>query len=197
MHTKTKNGDQALHIACRHKVKEIVPIVEFLINQGADQQARDSKGKCLKDYMKENILLKNVIANAKKKASKYANTSNWGQYGSGRKKSSTGSPGLFSSGSLYSNDSFGILDLKGERLYSSAGYKIDNKNKGKKVDGNITLYQHGLLFTFKKGFISKSTVEEFHPWKPYVDIIDDINTAKVFLIIYYYHFDHIYVSILK
>ena len=35
MHTKTNNGDQALHIACRHKVKEIVPIVEFLINQGA------------------------------------------------------------------------------------------------------------------------------------------------------------------
>ena len=112
MHTKTNNGDQALHIAVRHKIKEIVPIIEFLINQGADQQSRDSKGKCLKDYIKENILLKNVISNAKKKRSKYANASHWGQ-----KDSKGGSPS-------YSADSFGILDLKGERLYTSSGYKV-------------------------------------------------------------------------
>ena len=125
--------------------------------------------------MRENILLKNVIANAKKKATKYANTSNWGQYGNSKGKGT----GLFSSGNLYSNDSFGILDLKGERLYSSSGYKIDHHNKDKKVDGTVTLYEHGLLFSFKKGLFSKTTVEEFHPWKPYVDLIEDVNTDKV------------------
>lgn len=116
MHTKANNGDQAVHIAARHKIKEIVPIIEFLINQGADQQSKDSKGKCLKDYIKENICLKNVISNAKKSRNKYANTSSYAQFG--KNDSNNGvSP-------RYSTDSFGILDLKGKRLYGSPGYKV-------------------------------------------------------------------------
>eukprot|EP01083_Nonionella_stella_P089045 248446_1 len=167
MHTKTANGDQALHISCRHKVKSIVPIVEFLISQGADQDVRDSRGKCLKDYIKENILLRNVISNAKKKATKYANHN------------------LFDSQSQFNHNSLAILDLKGQRLYSSSGYKIDAKNK--KLDGSITLYEHGLLFSFKKGFISKSTIEEFYPWNPSVDLVDDANDKATLLRVEFGH----------
>merc|ERR1712151_280146 len=121
--------------------------------------------------MGENILLKNVVSNAKKKSTKYANTGNWRQYGKNEKGTSM-SP-------RNSADSFGILDLKGERLYTSSGFKVDDSNKGKRIEGSISLYEHGLLFSFKKGFISKSVVEEFYPWKPYVDLVADLNNSKL------------------
>lgn len=47
------------------------------------------------------------------------------------------------------------------------------------MDGNIILFEHGLLFSFKKGFISKSVVEEFYPWKPYVDVKADLDNVKL------------------
>ncbi len=40
----SKLGDQPLHIACQHKVKDIIPIVSFLINQDADQHQMIQKG---------------------------------------------------------------------------------------------------------------------------------------------------------
>ena len=134
MHTKTKNGDQGLHIACRHKRKTIVPIVEFLINQGADQRTKDSQNKCLKDYMKENILLKNVIANAKKTQTKYANVSTWSAFGGSNSSIQKSNSSVYSP---HSSDSFGVLDLKGQRLYSASGYKIDQKHNKTRIKSTI------------------------------------------------------------
>merc|ERR1711879_407403 len=137
-------------------VKEIVPIVEYLINQGADQRAKDSENKCLKDYIKENILLNNVISSAKHKASKYANSPKGGDKG------------------------FAILDLKGKELLSQKGFKIDESgSKWKRIEGTITLYEYGLLYSFKKGWVSKTKVEEFHPWRPDVELVVDAENDKL------------------
>ena len=99
--------------------------------------------------MKENILLKNVVSSAKSKATKYANVDPKGQ-------------------------SFAVLDLKGKELLSQSGFKVDDSgSKRKRVDGTVTLYEYGLLYSFKKGWVSKTVVEEFHPWRPDVELLAD------------------------
>ncbi len=82
-----------------------------------------------------------------------------------------------------SSSSFGVLNLKGDKLYTSSGYKMDVSNN-KNLNGNITLYKHGFVFSYKKGFISKSTVEEFYQWKPYIELIADKNKTNLLKIQY-------------
>jgi len=154
MHLKTVRGDQALHLAMRHRQREAVPVVQFLLTQGADQTARDGNGKCLKDGVRDNILLKHVIADAKKHIQKH--------------------------GTFDKMDSFTVLDLRGERLYSSTGFEIKKgKGKDKKTEGQMTVYAHGLLFAYKKGFLSKSTVEQFMAWTTNTQISADAANSKL------------------
>ena len=75
---------------------------------------------------------------------------------------------------------FAILDLKGKELLSQSGFKVDDSgSKWKRVDGTVTLYEYGLLYSFKKGWVSKTVVEEFHSWRPDVELVVDTENPKV------------------
>ena len=72
------------------------------------------------------------------------------------------------------------MDLKGKELLSQKGFKIDESgSKRKRVEGTITLHQYGLLYSFKKGWVSKTKVEEFHTWRPDVEMKVDAENDKV------------------
>ena len=155
MYKETNDGDRGIHLACRHKVKAIVAVVEFLISQGADINKNDSKGRDVKNYyVKQNNLIKYSIKNA---------TKNWdnGTLNNNKK--------------LGFGQSFEILDLKGDKFYTGKGYQLLKNNK--KLEGTFMCYEHGITFEYKKGWISKQTMHEFYQYN--TNITCDASNPKV------------------